>query len=556
MRRAAGLDAGAGAPREREASVRRTLSLAGPGRQGLAAATLLGAGAAGSGVALLATSAWLISRAAQHPSVVALGVAIVGVQFFSLSRGLLRYKERLVGHDTALRALADLRARVYEKLEVLAPSGLPAFRSGDLLARVVGDVDAQQDLMLRVIPPGGIAIIVGVPTVAFVWYLLPAAGLVLGLALLLAATVVPWYAVNLAKRHESHEAAARGELSANMVDLLEGAPELVAYGAVDAHLARVSASDGELTRIARSASRNAGAGSGFVVLLMGLAVWAALFFGVPAVRSGRLEDPLLAVVALIPLAVFETVVGLPAAAQCLERVRQSAARLFAVMGTPPAVVSPEVPVPLGPPPHRLSMRGVRARYGPGERWALDGVDLDLPPGHRVGVVGASGAGKASLAGVLLRFLPYESGSVTLDGTELTEMSGEDVRRVVGLADQDTHIFQASLRENLLLARRDASEAMVSQALERARLLDWVDELPAGLATKVGEHGSRLSAGQRQRLGIARVVLAGFPVLILDEPEEHLDRATADALVNDIIELTRGQTTVMITHRLASLEAMD
>jgi len=367
---------------------------------------------------------------------------------------------------------------------------------------------------------------------------------------------VPWYAVNLAKRHESHEAAARGELSANMVDLLEGAPELVAYGAVDAHLARVSASDGELTRIARSASRNAGTGSGLVVLLTGLAVWAALFFGVPAVRSGRLEDPLLAVVALIPLAVFETVVGLPAAAQCLERVRQSAARLFAVMGTPPAVVSPEVPVPLGPPPHRLSMRGVRARYGPGERWALDGVDLDLPPGHRVGVVGASGAGKSTLAAVLLRFLPYESGSVTLDGTELTEMSGEDVRRVVGLADQDTHIFQASLRENLLLARRDASEAMVSQALERARLLDWVDELSAGLATKVGEHGSRLSAGQRQRLGMARVLLAGFPVLILDEPEEHLDRATADALVNDMIELTRGQTTVMITHRLASLEAMD
>ena len=187
---------------------------------------------------------------------------------------------------------------------------------------------------------------------------------------------------------------------------------------------------------------------------------------------------------------------------------------------------------------------------------MDGVDLDLSPGRRVGVIGPSGAGKSTLAAVLLRFLPYESGSVTLDGVELSALAGEDVRRVVGLAAQDTHVFETTLRENVLLARRDAPEAALQQAFERAKLWDWVEELPAGLDTKVGQHGAGMSGGQRQRLGIARVVLAGFPVLVLDEPGEHLDIPTADALTADLVELTRGQTTVMITHRLAGLETMD
>jgi thiol reductant ABC exporter CydC subunit len=529
------------------APIGRLLSLVRPARRPLAYATLLGAGAAGSGIALLATSAWLISRAAQHPSVVALGVAIVGVQFFSLSRALFRYKERLVGHDAALRVMADVRARVYERLELLAPTGLSEFRSGD--------VDSLQDFMLRVVPPYGIAFVVGIPTVGFVWYFLPEAGVVLALALLASVILVPWLSLALARRGENRQAAARGELSDHVVELLEGAQELVAFGAVDAQLAKVSAADAELTRIATSTSRTAGAGSGLITLLTGLAVWGILLVGVPSVHSGRLQGPLLAVIALTPLAAFELVTGLPAAAQCLERVRQSAARVFAVTATPPPVVDPEVPKPVAPAPHSLSVRGLRARYGPDRGWALDGVDLDLSPGRRVGVVGPSGAGKSTLAAVLTRFLPYE-GSTTLDGTELDELSGEDIRRVVGLAAQDTHIFDTTLRQNLLLAQRDATSEAVRLAVGRARLLDWVAELPAGLDTKVGEHGARMSGGQRQRVGMARVFLAGFPVLVLDEPEEHLDAATASALVEDLIDATRGQTTVMITHRVAALEAMD
>ena len=356
-----------GAPRP--APVGRLLGLVRPASPRLAYATLLGAGAAGSGIALLATSAWLISRAAQHPSVVALGVAIVGVQFFSMARALFRYKERLVGHDAALRVMADVRARVYERLEVLAPTGLSEFRSGDLLARLVGDVDSLQDFMLRVVPPYGIVFVVGIPTVGFLWYFLPAAGVVLALALLAGATLVPWLSLGLARRGEKRQAAARGELSSHVVELLEGAQELVAFGATDAQLARVAAADAELTRIATATSRTAGAGSGLITLLTGLAVWGILLIGVPSVHSGRLQGPLLAVMALTPLAAFEMVTGLPAAAQCLERVRQSAARVFALTATPPPVLDPEAPKPLAPGPHRLRVRGLRARYGPDRGWA-------------------------------------------------------------------------------------------------------------------------------------------------------------------------------------------
>ena len=280
-----------------------------------------------------------------------------------------------------------------------------------------------------------------------------------------------------------------------------------------------------------------------------------LIVGVPAVHSGRLPGPLLAVIALTPVAAFELVVGLPAAAQCFERVRQAQGRVFAVIDTDPAVVDPESPARVDP-PHGLRVTGLRARYGPGGPWALDGIDLDLPPGRRVGVVGPSGAGKSTLAAVLVRFLPYEEGSVVLDGVELAALAGDDVRGVVGLATQETHIFDTTLRENLLLARRDATDAAVHSALNRARLLDWVGDLPHGLDTEVGEHGAGMSGGQRQRLAIARTLLAAFPVLVLDEPGEHLDTATADALTADLVDMTRGQTTVMITHRLAGLEAMD
>jgi thiol reductant ABC exporter CydC subunit len=543
-----------------EASLGSTLALVRPATPLLGVASLLGAGAVGAGIGLIATSAWLISRASQRPPESAIAIAIVAVQFFALSRGLFRYGQRVVGHDVAFRALADLRMRSYERLESLAPAGLPAFRRGDLLARIVHDVDSLQDLLVRVIPPFVIALVVGTGTVVFVWWILPAAGVILLVALLLAGTVLAWLTGRLARRSESRQAALRGELTAAVVDLLEGGPELTAYGGLGAQLRRTSAVDAQLRRVACATARTAGIGQGLATLLCGLAMWGALVVGVTAVHTGVLDGVLLAVIALVPLAAFELVSDLPAASQTLQRVRRAAARTLEVINATPPIVEPADPLPLPLPRagtgRTLRVRGLRTRYGERGPWVLDGLDLDLATGRTVAVVGRSGAGKSTLADVLLRFLPYQSGSVTLDGVEISDLSGDDYRRVVGLVSQDAHIFDTTLEENLRLARRDASPEELSAALSRARLLDWTDSLPDGLGTRVGTHGARISGGQRQRLAVARALLADFPLLVVDEPGEHLDTATADALTADLLSATPHQAVLLITHRLAGLHAVD
>lgn len=553
---------------ESRAGLGRTLAVARPAAGRLVLATVLGAGAIGAAIGLLATSAWLISRASQRPSESALGLAIVGVQFFALSRGLLRYGERLVGHDAAFRVLADLRTRVYRRLETLAPSGLPAFRSGDLLARLVQDVDSLQDVVLRVIPPFAIAVVVGAATVGVVWWLLPASGLILLASLVLAATIVPWLTGTLARRSESGQAAARGELTASVIDLIDGAPDLAVFGATSAQLGRVAEADAELSRAASASASTAGIGLALTTVLAGLATWGSLVVGIPAVHSGRLDGTLLAVIVLVPLAAFELVVGLPVATQCLQRTRRSAERVFDVMDAPPPLTEPIVPAtvprvnaPAQPtawtrPPPELRAEAVATRYPGQQARAVNGVDLALAPGRRVALIGPSGAGKSALAAVLLRFLPYEDGSVALDGVELDTLAGDQLRTVVGLVTQDAHIFETTLAQNLRVGRHDASDSQLRTALDRVGLGRWLEELPAGLSTEVGGRGARLSGGQRQRVAVARAVLAEFPVLVLDEPAEHLDQPAADAMTADLLDLTSGRSTMLITHRLAGLDAVD
>jgi thiol reductant ABC exporter CydC subunit len=517
---------------------------------------LLGAGAAAAAIGLIATSAWLISRSAQRPPESAVALAIVGVQFFALSRGLFRYGERLVGHDAAFRVLRELRVELYRRLERLAPLGLPAFRSGDLLARLVHDIDCVQDLLLRALPPFAIALTVGAATVALVWLVLPAAGLILLCALLIAGLLVPWLTGALAGRAEAGQATARGELTGAVVDLVEGAPELLVNSAGEEQLRRTRAADAKLSGLARASARTAGVGQGLTVLLSGLAMWGILLVGVAAVRAGRLDGVLLAGLALIPLVAFELVSGLPAASQSMQRVRRAAARVFEVIDAPPPISEPARPLAIRSSRHTLSVRGLRAAYPGQSRPALDGLDLELGPGRTVAVVGLSGAGKSTLAAVLMRFLPYQAGSVTLDGAEIADIDGDEYRRVVGLVGQDSHIFDNTLEENLRLARRDASHEELRDVLEAVRLLAWTERLPAGLQTHVGERGAHLSGGQRQRLALARALLADFPVLLLDEPGEHLDTPTADAILADLLALAGDRATLLITHRLAGLRDVD
>ncbi|MGA4997756.1 thiol reductant ABC exporter subunit CydD [Streptomyces arboris] len=534
----------------------RVREAAGAQRGQLALALLLGSLAVGSAVGLMAVSGWLISRASEQPPVLYLMMAVTATRAFGIGRAVFRYAERLVSHDAVLKLLAELRVAVYRGLERVAPAGLRTVRRGDLLSRLVADVDALQDYWLRWLLPAGTALTVSVAAAGFTGWLLPEAGVILAVGLLVAGAGVPLVSGGVARRTERQLAPARAALATRVTDLLGGTAELTVAGALPARQAHMRAADGLLTRIASRAATATALGGGLSALVCGLTVVAAASVAVPAVNDGRLSGVALAVVVLTPLAAFEAVTGMPLAVQYRQRVLRSAERVYEVLDAPVPVQEPASPADAPASPFPLEVRGLSARYPGADRDALEALDLTLVPGRRIAVVGPSGSGKTTLAQVLLRFLDASSGTYSLGGVRADALDGDTVRRSVGLCAQDAHVFDSSIRENLRLARTGATDAELDDALARARLLEWVRSLPEGLDTPVGEHGARLSGGQRQRLALARALLADFPVLVLDEPAEHLDLATADALTADLLAATEGRTTVLITHRLAGVEAVD
>ncbi|WP_030973832.1 thiol reductant ABC exporter subunit CydD [Streptomyces sp. NRRL S-1824] len=534
----------------------RVREAAGAQRGQLALALVLSSLALGSAVGLMAVSGWLISRASEQPPVLYLMVAVTATRAFGLGRAVFRYAERLVSHDAVLKMLAELRVAVYRGLERITPAGLGWTRRGDLLSRLVADVDALQDYWLRWLLPAWTAVVVGAAAAGFTGWLLPQAGVVLAFGLLLAGVGVPLVSGACARRAERQLAPARADLATRITDLLSGTAELTVAGALPARKERTWGADTVLTRIASRAATATALGGGLSALICGLTVVAAALVAVPAVHNGRLAGVELAVVVLTPLAAFEAVTGLPLAVQYRQRVKRSAERVYEVLDAPVPVHEPAIPAETPATPFPLEARGVTARYAGASRDALDSVDLTLTAGRRIAVVGPSGSGKTTLAQVLLRFLDARAGTYRIGGVDASALDGDTVRRFVGLCAQDAHVFDSSIRENLRLARTVATDDELRAALARARLLDWAEALPDGLDTLVGEHGARLSGGQRQRLALARALLADFPVLVLDEPAEHLDLATADALTADLLVATRGRTTVLITHRLTGLEAVD
>lgn len=524
----------------------RMIALARPRGSRFALGVLAGAVATASAVALLAVAAWLIATAAQHPPLTALSVAVVATRALGVTRGVARYLERLITHDAALRTLADVRVRVYARLARTEP--IHRFRSGDLVTRLVGDTDATQDLLIRGLTPPLAALVAGAGAITVATALLAPAGLLLAAGLVLGGIAIPLGAAAAGRGPGRRRSVATATLSTALVDTLHGAPDLVAYGAMPRALAGIDEADAELTRVARRDAGLLGLGAGASALVAGLTLWATLLLGVAAVQGGTLGAVPLAVLALTALAAFEIVAPLPAAAARLGSIRAAGARLFGVLDTPPAVtVRPR-------PPHvdeeGLHIRGLRVRYGPDEPWAIDGLDLDLPPGRRIAVVGPSGAGKSTLAAVLFRFRDPDAGTVRLDGVDLTGEEPDAVRALISGMPQDPHFFTGTVRENLRLARPDATDAQLTAVLARVRMTD-VD-----LDADVGTHGTRLSGGMRQRLALARALLVDPRVLVLDEPTAHLDQDTRDAVLDDLLGATAGRSLILITHDPAGLDRFD
>ena len=537
-------------------SARRTLLAAAAVPRGrVAVSVALGAATVLCGVGLMATAGYLISRAAEQPAVLSLTVAIVCVRVFGLTRPIARYFERLASHDLAFRALARARVHAYERIEPLAPVGLDAYRRGDLLSRMVADVDSLQNLHLRGTLPPLVALSSGAVSVAVADAVLPAAAVIIAAGLFTGGVVVPIVLERMRRRAGAREAAARGALTSELVETVRGAPELAVYGRVDGRLEAVAAADEALVRVARRAALADGMANGLGLLVTGVTAAGVVAVAVSAHAAGQLSRVLIAMLALLALASFEAVQPLAQSARELAETLAAGERLRELVEREPDIADPAQPAPFPAGPFAVALEDVRARYPSSEAPALEHFNLRLEPGRRIALVGPSGAGKTTVVNLLVRFLDPEAGRVTLGGRDLAAYRQEDVRRAIAVAGQDSHIFSTTIRANVRLARPDATDDEIEDALGRARILDWVRGLPAGWDTLVGEEGRELSGGERQRLVIARALLADSPVLVLDEPTAHLDTATAERLIDDVLDAAADRTVLLITHRPEGLDRM-
>jgi ATP-binding cassette subfamily C protein CydC len=517
-------------------------------RQRLVLAGVLGAGTELAGVALLGTATWLIARAAQQPPLAALTVAVVAVRALAIAKGTLRYTERLAGHDAALGVLANLRTRVYAALS----AGSRPMPRGDLLARLVSDVDGVQDLLLRCVLPAAVSGVVALAAVGFTACYVSSAALALAAGLLLAGLVVPLFAAASAARSAGRLAAARGAYLAGSVDVLTGAAELVAFGATGAALERAGRAADRVARLERFTGLVASLLGALSAALPGLTALAVCLLTLHSGHTRDGSEVLVAVLSLVALGAVESVAPLSGAAVRYAELRGGLHRIRELTATVPAPI-PDPPVGPVTGPVSVVLSGVRVRYSADRPPALDGLDLALPPGHRVAVVGPSGSGKSTLLAVLAGAVTPEHGTVTVSsGLRPRPQVSSGLRpgpQVASGVFADAHVFHASIRENVTLGR---SGGDVAGVLAVAGLGDFATRLD----TVVGEDGGRLSGGQRQRLLLARALLAPPPVLLLDEPTEGLEPAAADRVLDDVLNATAGHTVVMVTHRLTGLARFD
>lgn len=509
-------------------------------------------------VGLLALSGWFIAAMALA------GLGAHDIEYFTPAaaiRGLAvlrtggRYLERLVTHEATLRFLARLRVWFYIHLEPLAPARLQYYRGGDLLSRIRADIDSLNNVYLRVLVPTASALITVVLMVFFLVWFSPHVALTDLIGLALAGVAVPLIALRLARKSGAQAVMVRGTLHAEIADMIRGFCELLVYRGLDSKLAGLDRIGATLAAAQRREARIGAASTATTLLIAQLSLWVTVIIALPLMEQGAITGPDFAMVGLFVLASFDAVSALPAAYNALGQSLAAARRVFEVIDTSSAVSEPNREVS---PPTRfdLHVEGLKMRYAETQGWALDDVSFAIPQGSCLGVVGQTGAGKTSLLNVLLRFWDFQEGSVEIGGLSLRELSGEIIRSLCAVVAQQTHLFNTSIRENLLLARPDATEEELCTALRDADILDEIMAMPSGLDTVVGEAGTGLSGGQTRRIAMARAFLKNAPLLFLDEPTEGLDAASERAVLDTIARLARGRTTLLITHRPQALRLAD
>ncbi|SDD66010.1 ATP-binding cassette, subfamily C, CydC [Sanguibacter gelidistatuariae] len=551
--------------RWRQDPLRRAVALLDIDRRHAAGAVGLGVLALGSAIALAAVSAWLIARASQMPPVLTLSVATVAVRAFGISRGVFRYLERLASHAVALRGMASLRTRIYADLAAGRIESVAALRRGDLLARVGADVDTVGDVVVRGLLPAAVATVLGAGSVALICAVHAGTGIALALCLVLAGIVGPWLAARGASTTEKRSAQARSDLAAISLDIIDNAAALTVSGMLETRRKALREADARLAAATDSGARTSGLASAVAVLATGLAVLTALVLAIPSVTNGSLSPVSLAVVVLTPLAVFEITQVLPAAAIQVHRSREAATRIMALLDAA-AAGEPAAPDDTVAPPAATSLVASGLVCGwPGQPPTLSGLDLTLTPGRSVALVGPSGTGKTTALLTLAGLIPSRGGSLLLDGRPTARISHDQAAGSVVFTAEDAHVFNTSILENLRVARGSVTEAEAVGVLHRAGLGGWLAQLPEGVHTRLGADASSISGGERRRLLLARALCSPAPILLVDEPAEHLDPVTADALLTDLLTLgkssleatTQSQRAVVVaTHRLSALAAAD
>ncbi|MEO6606529.1 MAG: thiol reductant ABC exporter subunit CydC [Aeromicrobium sp.] len=515
-------------------------------RSRLVAGATLGIAAQLSSIGLLLTSAWLIVRAAQHPPVMYLMVAIVAVRFFGVGRAVFHYGERLFTHDAALAATTEQRVNTYRELDRVAPFGLERQRRGDVISRIVGDVESGQDRLLRLDLPWLYALVSAASVVILLAFIRPAAGLVLAVHVLACCAFIRLAVARTGRDLRSQSAGHRGTLSADASSFVLSSRDLVAYG-----VGRESSGDehqtiDDLASSQLSAAWVGGLGTAFVLVSTGAAVtlMALLATDVPAALVG--------VLLLAPIALIEPLDALADAERLRPEIVEAERRLRELEAVPTPVAVPLFGQML-PATNVLAVRDLVVGW---DRAITAPISFEVGVGDILGITGPSGVGKTTLALTLLKLVESRGGSIQLGGVNFCDILGSDIRTRVGMSGQDHVVFDTTIRENLRIADPQANDRAIWTALERAGLASFVRSLPAGLDTPAGEAGSELSGGERQRLGVAQLLLARHDILIFDEPTEHLDVQAAAALLSDIAALTPDHGVVIISHSAMALDRCD
>lgn len=505
---------------------------------------LLGTLTVGASIGLMMTSAWLISMAGLRPGIEALGVAPTGVRFFGISRALMRYLERLATHDVTFRLLATLRVWFYAQIEPLAPAGLSQYQSGDLLARVVSDVDELQNFFIRVIYPPLVAVVITLITVTIFAFYDVLVAITLLAFIIVASTLIPTITWWQGRVPGATLVDLRANLNVQLVDTIQGLPDSLAYGHVSTQQENIQALNQQLATHERIMARLDSLQTGLTVALVNLSALGVLFMAIP-----RVEGIHLASLVLGTVAAFEAITPLALATQHLSAELTSAQRLFDVIHNATPIPEPGNPASLPEDsPLQLVIENLTFRYAPERPAVFDDFSLTVDAGEYIALIGESGAGKSSLVNVLLRLWNYERGTITLGGVDLRDLSLETVRDTFGVMSQRTYLFNNTIRENILMANKQATEAQLIDACQRAQIYDFISSLPDGYDTRVGEQGVALSGGERQRIALARILLKDAPIWILDEATANLDAQTEQAVVNDVLASAQGRTVIMITHR--------